>query len=148
MDGCFAITFYIYVRKVALGYLERFEFYREFGHAVFAESDAGFDERTKHAVGRGWGTLDGTEVHDGLIILRGRRKDNRGWRLARRESFLGHGGEEFFALGGVDGGIDAEVAGEHTINVAIDHCCRDAKGKAGDGRGGVITHAFQLLDVL
>jgi len=61
---------------------------------------------------------------------------------------LGESCEEFLALGGVDGGIDAEVAGEDAIDITIDNGCGQAKGDGADGGSGIVAYAFQRPDAL
>ena len=61
---------------------------------------------------------------------------------------MGEGGEGLFAFGGVDGGVDAEMAGEDTVNIAIDHCCRQSEGDAPDGCCRIVAHTLQLPDLL
>ena len=54
---------------------------------------------------------------------------------------MGEGGEGLFAFGGVDGGVDAEMAGEDTIDVAIDDGSREAEGDAPNGGSGIVAYA-------
>ena len=61
---------------------------------------------------------------------------------------MGEGSEEFFALGGVDGGIDAEMAREDAIDIAIDHSGRQSEGDAPNGGSRIVAHALQLADFL
>ena len=61
---------------------------------------------------------------------------------------MGEGLEKLFALGGVDGGVDAEVAGEDTIDVAIDNGSGEAEGDAPDGGSGIVAHALEFPDVI
>jgi hypothetical protein len=54
--------------------------------------------------------------------------------------------EKLFALGGVDGGVDAEVAGEDTIDIAIDDGSGEAEGDAPDGGSGIVAYALEFPD--
>ena len=56
------------------------------------------------------------------------------------------GGELPFALGGVDGGGDAVVAGEDAVDVAVDDGGGEVEGKGADGSGGVVAYALQRAD--
>ena len=57
-----------------------------------------------------------------------------------------HSGKELFALSGVDGCIDAEVAGEDAIDVAIDDGCRQIESYGANGCCGIVANAFQFFD--
>jgi hypothetical protein len=73
MDGRLAVTAYIYINKVALADLESLEFDGKFLYAVHTKSLTGFQQGAHSTIRRGWRTLEGAEVHDGLIIFRGER---------------------------------------------------------------------------
>ena len=72
----------------------------------------------------------------------------RGERFVNRQKGLGKGLEEFFAFGGVDGGIDTEVTGEDTVDITIDDGGRQSEGDTPDGGSGIVAHALQLSDLL
>ena len=61
---------------------------------------------------------------------------------------MGQGLKFLFAFGGVDGGVDAEVAGEDTIDVAIDDGSGEAEGDTPDGSSGIVAYALESPDVI
>jgi hypothetical protein len=56
--------------------------------------------------------------------------------------------EEFLAFGSVDGSVDAEVPGEHTIYVTIDDSSRQSEGDTPYGSSRIVAYALQLSDAL
>ena len=56
--------------------------------------------------------------------------------------------ELLLALRGVDGRVNAVVATEHTVDIAVDDGSRQSEGDAPDGRSGVVAHTFQLPDFI
>ena len=72
----------------------------------------------------------------------------RGERFVNRQKGLGKGLEEFFAFGGIDGGIDTEVTGEDTVDIAIDDGGRQSEGDTPDGGSGIVAYALQFTDFL
>ena len=79
MDGRMAVTAYIYINKVALTYLESLEFDGELLDTVCSKRLAGFHQGAYIAIRRDGCTLEGAEVHDGLIVFRGRGKEKGGF---------------------------------------------------------------------
>ena len=61
---------------------------------------------------------------------------------------MGEGGKGLFALGGVDGGVDAEVAGEDSIDIAINDGSGEAEGDASDGGSGIVAYALEFPDLI
>ena len=102
-----------------------------------AEGIAGSGEGTEYAT-RGLGrTLDGTKVHHCLI--------EGGWLVGRKE-FVGKSREEFFAFGGIDGCVDAEMTCKDSIDIAIDNGMGQTEGKGGNGSSGVVAHSLEGTD--
>ena len=84
-------------------------------------------------------TLRGAKVHDGLVIVGG---------FSRGQQLLCHCRENLLALCGVNGCVDAEVAGQYAVDVAIDYCYGQSESKAPDGGGCVVAYAFQGADAV
>ena len=59
-----------------------------------------------------------------------------------------HRRKDFLALGGIDGGVDAKVTGEDTIDIAINHGSRQVEGDAPNGSSGIVANALQLFDLV
>ena len=53
------------------------------------------------------------------------------------------GGKLFLALGGVDGCRDAEMATEHPIDIAVNHCYGQVEGDRANGGSGVVANALE-----
>ena len=70
MDGGMTVTAYIHIDKVALTDLESLEFNGEFLDTFSTKGLAGFHQGAHTAIRRGWRTLEGAEVHNGLIVFR------------------------------------------------------------------------------
>ena len=102
-----------------------------------AQGVAGLLQGTEEAAGRLGRTLNGTEVHDSLIV---------GRCLLRWQETLGKGGEGLLALRGVDGCVDAEMSRQHAIDIAIDDGGRQPEGDTADGGGGVVAHTFERTE--
>ena len=105
--------------------------------ASCAECIASGGEGTDDATRRLRGTLDGSEVHHRLI---------EGCGLVGRKELVGKGSEEFFAFGGVDGCVDAEVSRKDTIDIAIDDGMGQAESKGGNGSSGVVAYSLEGTD--
>jgi hypothetical protein len=71
VDGCLPITADIYINKVAFADFEGLELDGEISDATCAEGLARLHQGAYSTIRRGWRTLNGTEVHDGLIVIRG-----------------------------------------------------------------------------
>ena len=69
-------------------------------------------------------------------------------RNVNRQEGLSEGLEEFFAFGGINGGIDAKVTGEDTVDIAIDDSSRQTEGDAPDGSSGIVAHALEFPDFI
>ena len=98
---------------------------------------AGVGEGAIGAVGSLGCALQCAEIHDGLVV---------GSRLVPGQQFLRQERKFFLSFGGIDGGVDAEMAAEHAIHISIHHGGRKVEGDGADGCCCVIAHAFQLLD--
>ena len=84
-------------------------------------------------------TLHGAEVHHALVV---------GRSLAGGQQRLRQFGKLVLARRGVDGCVDAEVAGEDAVDVAVDDGYRQVEGDAADGCRRVVAHAFECAEAL
>ena len=134
MDGRHALTPYIYIRQPPLPHLQRLLLYRQLGNATLTEGDAGVHQRTGVATGTLGRTLDGAEIHDGLVIVSG---------VGGRQQTLCQGRELMLALGGVDGGDDAVMTAEHAVDITVDDGGRQSEGHGADGGGGIVANALE-----
>ena len=73
MNGGLTLATHIDINKVALLDLERLLFHRQRSHPALTEGDATLHQRTNIAARGLRRTLDGTEVHDSLVVFRGER---------------------------------------------------------------------------
>ena len=71
VDGGLALIPYIYKNKVSFANLQSLQLYWQFLDAVGTESLATIHEWATLAFGRLGRTLDGTKVHDGLVVKGG-----------------------------------------------------------------------------
>ena len=138
-EGSLTVTPYIYICEMSGLYGQLFQLDRQLGDAPRMQGVAGLGQRTEQAAWRLWRTLDGPEVHHGLV--------ESCW-LSVRQQRLRQLCEEMLAFGGVDGCVDAEVARQDAVDVSVDNGNGLSESDAGDGGGGVVAHAFQLSDVV
>ena len=103
-------------------------------------------QRTDDAFGRLGRTLNGAEVHDGLIV------EAADVLVAIVFGFwhqvLRQGCKRLFTFRRVDGRVDAEMTAEDAIDIAVDHCCRMSEGDAGDGCCRIVANTLELFDLL
>ncbi len=95
-------------------------------------------EGTAVAAGRGRRTVEGSELHDGLIVV---------GRMAAVQQFVGQGREGASAGRRVDGEIQIEQPRIDAVDIAVDHGPRLVARERTDGGGGVVAYAGQGADV-
>ena len=110
---------------MAFAHLQCLQLDGQLGNVPATVGLATLDERTAVALGRLGSTLDGSEVHDGLIVEGGSRAVAADGGL---QLVLGQSSKELLAFGGVDGRVDAEIAGQYAIDVAVDDGSWQVKG--------------------
>ena len=132
------MTMHIKAIHLALFHFERAQFHGQLVDAVFAKGRAGLLQWAGGAGGCFGCAHRGSEIHDGLVI---------GRSLVGRQIVLCHRGKQLLALRGVDGLAEAKIAGENTIEVAVDGSMRLMEGHAGDGSRRIVAHAFQPAQV-
>ena len=62
------------------------------------------------------------------------------------EHLIGKGTKKLLTLSGINRLADAEVTGQDTLHVAVEHSIRFAEGKAHNGSSGVVTNPRQCPD--
>jgi len=101
-------------------------------------------------MGRLRGADRGPEIHDGLVIGRGSTQASAkglNHSLLRQQALCQR--REFMLAGSrVDGRGNGEVAGQHPIDIAVDHRHGQVESDRGDGRRRIVAHALQLADFL
>ena len=101
MDDGIAFAAHININKIAIENLECLAFDRQLAHLSLAKSLTGLYQGAESTVGRCRGALQGTEIHDGLIIY-GSLRDGQ---VCLRQL-----GKEPFALRGIDRRVDTKMA--------------------------------------
>ncbi len=91
------------------------------GQRIKAPAEAAFAQRAEEAVGGARGADGGAKVHQGLGKVAG----------AAGDGGL-HGGPDLF-LGLIDRHVQGEVAGQHALDIAVDHGDALVEGDGGDG---------------
>jgi hypothetical protein len=148
MDGCLTLAPYIYIYKVALAYFESPELHWKFMNPVGTSGFTRLYQRTRLTMRRLGGTLNGTEVHDGLVVFRRERREERGERSVNRQKGLSQGLKRLFSFGCIDGGIYSEMTGEHTVHIPVDDGRRQSEGNAPNSGSGIVTDAFEFPDFI
>ena len=103
-------------------------------HTPFGKSHTGVSQRTRSAAGRLRRTLQGAEVHDGLIVERG---------MPFVQEFPRQGGKELLPGRRVYRRADAHPAGKHAVDIAVDDSTRHPVGKGANGRSRIVAHPLQ-----
>ena len=106
----------------------------QFGHTSFGIGHARAGQRTRRTVGQTRRALQGAKVHDGLIVCR---------RTLLVEQLSGQVGKQPLPLRRVGRLADARPAGQHPIDVAVDHRTRQPVCKRANGRRRVVANARQ-----
>ena len=115
-------------------YFRLAQLHGQFRHPLAVQCFAGFDKRARCTLRRRGGTPRRSEVHHRLIEI---------GCLPFGQERLRQFGKEPLSLRGVDGGIDAEVASEYPIGVAIDGSHGQIESKRADGCCRIVAHPFQ-----
>ena len=123
----------VYIYKVKGLDLGRAALHGKVLYPALAEGLARLAERTLLAEGMGH-AHQGPEVHDGLVV--------EGWLPAVEHLVCQHP-ELALSLRGVDGGVNAQVARQYPIDIAVEDGRRLTVGKRGNGCCRVVTHPGQ-----
>ena len=128
------LIFQYYIYKMARGDGGALAFHGQLRNGIPFPRLASVSHRANITLRRGGRTLQGTEVHDGLIVER---------RALPVEQERGQFCKLTLARRSVNGGLHAKTSRKHAIDIAIYYGARLIEAERGYRRSGVWPNAFQ-----